>query len=329
MRHFRLNIIVTVLVIIAASAALGMLLVAGGHAVPKILLAAVIAAMLVRLMQMVWRLIHQMSFFVSALSNSDFMIRFPKSDDRELCEMFNTMNDIIALYRDNQTEIETKRFYYDRILKIMSHELRNSVTPIVSLSDDMLKRPNVYQGETLREGIEVINDRCVSIKRFLDSYYEMTHLPQPQMSTIDVGQMLAHIRQLFTQELQKPEWLGAELRFSYGDGMTIDGDEALLSQVLINLITNALQATADTVQPMVEVVASTPNGKPYITVTDNGTGIPEDIIADIFQPFYTTRESGTGVGLCISRQIMRQHGGDLTVSSKVGAGAQFTLVFCV
>ena len=105
MRHFRLNIIITVLVIIAASAALGMLLVAGGHAVPKILLAAVIAAMLVRLMQMVWRLIHQMSFFVSALSNSDFMIRFPKSDDRELCEMFNTMNDIIALYRDNQTEI--------------------------------------------------------------------------------------------------------------------------------------------------------------------------------------------------------------------------------
>lgn len=329
MRHFRLNIIITVLVIIAASAGLGILLAAGGHAVPKILLAAVIAAMLVRLMQMVWRLIHQMSFFVSALSNNDFMIRFPKSDDRELCEMFNTMNDIIALYRDNQTEIETKRFYYDRILKIMSHELRNSITPIVSLSDDMLKRPNVYQGETLREGIEVINDRCVSIKRFLDSYYEMTHLPQPQMSTIDVGQMLAHIRQLFTQELQKPEWQGAELRFSYGDGMTIDGDEALLSQVLINLITNALQATADTVHPVIEVVASTPNGKPYITVTDNGTGIPDEIIADIFQPFYTTRESGTGVGLCISRQIMRQHGGDLTVSSKLSAGAQFTLVFCV
>lgn len=327
MRHFRLNIILALLVIIVASAALGMLLAAGGHAVPKILLTAVIAAMLVRMMQMVWRLIHQMSFFVRALSNSDFMIRFPRSDDHELCEMFSTMNDITEIYRDNQIEIETKRFYYDRILKIMSHELRNSVTPIVSLSDDMLKRPNVYQGDTLREGIEVINDRCVSMKRFLDSYYEMTHLPQPQMSTIDVGQMLAHIKQLFDQELKKQEYNNVDLRFNYGNGMSINGDCDLLSQVLINLINNALQATTNTKRPLIEIVASTPNGKPYITVTDNGTGIPDDIIADIFLPFYTTRESGTGVGLCISRQIMRLHGGDLTVSSKPGTGSQFTMSF--
>lgn len=329
MRHFRLNIILTVLVIIVASTVLGILFATGGHAVPKLLLTAVIAIMLARLMRIVWRLIHQMSFFVRALSNNDFMIRFPKSDDREMCEMFNTMNAIIEIHRDNLIEIETKRFYYDRILKIMSHELRNSITPIVSLSDDMLKRPQVYQGQTLHEGIEVINDRCVSIKRFLDSYYEMTHLPQPQMNTIDVGQMMTHIKQLFVQELQKPELHNVVLRFSYGDGMTINGDEALLSQVLINLITNAIQATTDTERPVIEIVASTPNGKPYITVTDNGTGIPDDIITDIFQPFYTTRESGTGVGLCISRQIMRQHGGDLTVSSKPGTGAQFVMAFCL
>lgn len=241
--------------------------------------------------------------------------------------MFNAMNDIINIYRDNLTEIETKRFYYDRILKIMSHELRNSITPLTSLSDDMLKRPQVYQGETLREGLEVINDRCVSIKRFLDSYYEMTHLPQPQMISIDVEQLFVRINQLFMQELKKPEHSNVTLNFSFGKGMVINGDEALLSQVLINLINNALQATAGTEHPLIEVFASTPNGKPCITVTDNGIGIADDIIADIFQPFYTTRESGTGVGLCISRQIMRLHGGDLTVSSQLGKGAQFTMEF--
>lgn len=327
MRYFRLSMVLVVMALVAASAALGMLIAAGGHTAAVVLSALAVVILSVRLMQMVRRLIHQMSFFVNALSDKDFMIRFPESDDRELCEMFSAMNRIIALYRDNRTEIETKRLYYDRILKIMNHELRNSITPLVSLSDDMLKRPQVYCGDVLREGVEVINDRCVSIKRFLDAYYEMTHLPSPQMGTIEVEQLLAHVRQLFVRELRRPEFQNVDLRFSVGRGMTLDGDEALLCQVLINLINNALQATAATARPLIEVVASTPGGKPCITVTDNGTGIVDDIIADIFQPFYTTRSDGTGVGLCISRQIMRQHGGDLTVSSRPGKGAQFAMVF--
>lgn len=327
MRYFRLSMVLVVMALVAASAALGMLIAAGGHTAAVVLSALVVAILSVRLMQMVRRLIHQMSFFVNALSDKDFMIRFPESDDCELCEMLSVMNRIIALYRDNRTEIETKRLYYDRILKIMNHELRNSITPLVSLSDDMLKRPQVYRGDVWREGMEVINDRCVSIKRFLDAYYEMTHLPPPQMGTIEVEQLLAHVRQLFVRELRRPEFQNVDLRFSVGRGMTLDGDEALLCQVLINLINNALQATAATARPLIEVVASTPGGKPCITVTDNGTGIADDIIADIFQPFYTTRSDGTGVGLCISRQIMRQHGGDLTVSSRPGKGAQFAMVF--
>lgn len=327
MRYFRLSMVLVVMALVAASAALGMLIAAGGHTAAVMLSASVVVILSVRLMQMVRRLIHQMSFFVNALSDKDFMIRFPESDDRELCEMFGAMNRIIALYRDNLTEIETKRLYYDHILKIMSHELRNSITPLVSLSDDMLKRPQVYRGDVWREGVEVINDRCVSIKRFLDAYYEMTHLPPPQMGTIEVEQLLAHVRQLFVRELRRPEYQNVDLRFSIGRGMTVGGDEALLCQVLINLINNALQATADTARPLIEVVASTPGGKPCITVADNGTGIADDIIADIFQPFYTTRSDGTGVGLCISRQIMRQHGGDLTVSSRPGKGAQFVMVF--
>lgn len=327
MRYFRLSMVLVVMALVAASAALGMLIAAGGHTAAVVLSALAVVILSVRLMQMVRRLIHQMSFFVNALSDKDFMIRFPESDDCELCEMLSVMNRIIALYRDNRTEIETKRLYYDRILKIMNHELRNSITPLVSLSDDMLKRPQVYRGDVWREGMEVINDRCVSIKRFLDAYYEMTHLPPPQMGSIEVEQLLAHVRRLFVRELRRPEFQNVDLRFSVGRGMTLDGDEALLCQVLINLINNALQATAATARPLIEVVASTPGGKPCITVTDNGTGIADDIIADIFQPFYTTRSDGTGVGLCISRQIMRQHGGDLTVSSRPGKGAQFAMVF--
>lgn len=327
MHHFRLNIIFTAVALIIASVALGMLVTSAGYVLLKALLVLSILGIAVRLLMIVRRLIHQMSFFVNALSSKDFMIRFPKSDDSELCEMFNAMNEIAEKYRRYLSDLETKRHYYDRILKIMSHELRNSITPIVALTDDMLKRPQVYQGESLHEGLEVINGQCVGMKRFLDSYYEMTHLPQPQKTFIDVRQMLAHVRQLFAQEMQKPEHQNVDLRFSFGMGMTIDADESMINQVLINLITNALQATAETEHPLIEIMASTPNGKPCITVTDNGTGIADDIKDDIFQPFFTTHANGTGIGLCISRQIMRLHGGDLTVTSRVGRGAEFMMVF--
>lgn len=327
MRHFKLNMLMTVAALITMATALGMLLAADGHAVLKMMLALAVAGLAAMLLQMVRRLIRQMVFFVNALSSKYFMIRFHESDDRELSEMFDSMNRIMDIYRDNRTEVEAKLNYYERIQKTMNHELRNSVTPLVSQSDDMLKRPQVYQGKALREGIEVINDRCANIKCFLDAYYEMTHLPPPQKSVVDVEKMLAHIRLLFVRELQQSECQKVDLRFSIGRGMTVEGDEALLSQVLINLINNALQATSANAHRLIEVTASTPNGKPCITVTDNGAGIADDIIDDIFQPFYTTRSSGTGVGLSIGRRIMRQHGGDLTVSSRPGKGAQFFMEF--
>lgn len=292
-----------------------------------ILLALAAIFIIAKMVQIIWQLIHLMSYFVKALNSRDFMMRFPPSDDNELQEMFSTMNKITVMYQDYLKEIETKHFYYDRILKIMSHELRNSITPIVSLSSDMLKRPSNYQGTQMTEGLEVINTGCIGIKRFLDSYHQLTHLPQPQTAHIDVPQMLAQTKRLLDSELQKPENADTQFVFSYGDSMAIEGDEPMLRQVLINLIQNAIQATRHTTNPHIEIMASTPNGIPCITVTDNGEGIPSDIINDIFQPFYTTRTDGSGIGLCISRQIMRLHNGDLTVSSKEGHGAQFMMTF--
>lgn len=327
MNHFRLYLVLLTLMLIAASVGIGMTLGNDGNRTYTILLVMVGILVITKMIQIIWQLIHLMSYFVNALNNRDFMMRFPPSDDSELREMFGTMNKIVMMYQNYLKEIETKHLYYDRILKIMSHELRNSITPIVSLSSDMLKRPAQYQGIQLKEGLEVINSQCVGIKRFLDSYYEMTHLPQPQIQQTDVEQLFARTKQLFEQELLKPCYNNAELTFKYGNGMTVNADGQMLSQVLINLIKNALQATVDTQHPLIEVTASTPNGKPYITVSDNGTGIPDNIIKDIFHPFYTTRPEGTGIGLCISRQIMKLHGGDLTVNSKLGKGSIFTITF--
>ncbi|MDE5783625.1 MAG: HAMP domain-containing histidine kinase [Prevotella sp.] len=327
MNHFRLYLMLLTLMLIAVSVCIGITLSNGANYTYTILLTSAAILIIAKMMHIIRQLIHLMSYFVKALNNRDFMMRFPASNDDELQEMFSTMNRIAVMYQDNLKEIETKHFYYDRILKIMSHELRNSITPIVSLSSDMLKRPSQYQGPQLKEGLEVINNQCTGIKRFLDSYYEMTHLPQPQRQQTDIEQLFTRTRQLFKQELSKPCYNNVKLTFSYGNGMTVDADGQMLSQVLINLIKNALQATVDTQHPLIKVTASTPNGKPCITVSDNGTGIPDNIIKDIFHPFYTTRPEGTGIGLCISRQIMKLHGGDLTVTSKQGKGSIFTVTF--
>lgn len=328
MNHFRLYLVLLTLMLIAVSIGIGMTLGNGEEYYIYIILLALAAIFIItKMIQMIWQLIHVMSYFVRALANRDFMMRFPPSDDAELQEMFCTMNKIATMYQDYLKEIETKHFYYDRILKIMSHELRNSITPIVSLSSDMLKRPSQYQGSRMQEGLEVINSQCVGIKKFLDSYYEMTHLPQPQIEQTDVAQLFARTKQLFEQELQKPCHNNVRMTFKYGSGMTVNADGQMLNQVLINLIKNALQATLGTQHPLIEITATTPNGKPCITVSDNGTGIPDSIINDIFHPFYTTSPEGTGVGLCISRQIMRLHGGDLTVNSKLGKGSIFTITF--
>ena len=117
------------------------------------------------------------------------------------------------------------------------------------------------------------------------------------------------------------------VKFSWGEGMTLMADEAMLTQVLTNLIRNAREATEEMADACVRVVATDSGGSPYILVSDNGPGIPDDIKEEIFLPFYTTKQDGNGIGLCLSRQIMRQHGGDLKLSLSNGTGATFMVTF--
>ena len=102
--------------------------------------------------------------------------------------------------------------------------------------------------------------------------------------------------------------------------MMLSIDPALMNQVMLNLLRNALDAVASTPNPRVEVVISVSDTHPYLTVSDNGEGIPEKVMDNLFQPFYTSKPGGSGVGLSICRQIVRRHGGELTIRSRVGKG---------
>ncbi len=255
----------------------------------------------------------------------DFTLRFPVTRDNEMNSIHESMNRIIDFSRDRTNALETRKLYYDRILRIMTHELRNSITPIVSLAEDMERHPERYNGDNLPEALSVIATESREVKRFLDSYYELTHLPKPEKKMVDAVEFFSQIRTLVDIKAKERGQSGVALNFAVASGMKIEIDSVQMRRVFVNLLSNALRAVDDVEAPEITVAASMPEGRPFITVSDNGCGMSARILENLFQPFFTTRPDGNGIGLCLSRQIVRLHGGDIHVSSTPGRGSTFRI----
>ena len=321
MKHFRLNLLLRLTATVAATAAATVMFMHGMWA-PACLAAivAVVAAMM--LMALVGRLSRTLSLFATSLEMNDVTVKFDfGKDDRTLRQMAETMNRIVHLYRDNTRQYETGKLYYDRILRIMTHEMRNSITPIAAIAADMEKHPAKYPGDNLSEAIAVIKGQSEGIKHFLDAYYSMTHIPSPEKKTVDAIDFFGTVMTKAKLEATNRGLSADVCTFTVARGLILDIDTALMDQALANLIRNALDAVADVADPAVKVTVTSSDGQPYISVEDNGHGIAPSIAENLFQPFHTTKPGGSGVGLYLSRQIVRQHGGDLSLSQLPSGGA--------
>lgn len=267
------------------------------------------------------------SSFVAALENDDRTMRFDiDSDDREIKEMARSMNRIITHYRSNQLELETRKLYYDRILRTMTHEMRNSITPVLALANDYAVHPDKYNPEMLAETMGVIGIQAESIKKFLDSYYNLTHLPEPQKQSIAVSDFCKRIRTLTYLEEKRRGIMQPVCSFSIPVDMEVNIDPDLMAQAMMNILRNALDAVTDISKPRIDITVSISGGIPFIKVADNGPGLPETVRQNLFQPFVTTKKGGSGIGLSLSRQIARLHGGDLSLTSS-SHGTTATLTF--
>lgn len=325
MRRFRLNLFLLIAISAACFILAGYL---SAHGKMALALAAGLSGELAAgiLMLHVRRPIHLMSAFVAALENNDRTMRFDSTtDDRELNEISRSMDRIMTLYRGSQMELETRKLYYDRILRIMTHEMRNSITPVIALAADYAGHPEKYDSKMLAETMEVIGSQAESIKRFLDAYYNLTHLPEPRRTDVVASDFLNHLRTLTALEEKRRGFDTAVCHFSCPVDMKLHIDSDLMMQALMNLVRNALDAVADTANPNVEIGASISDGESFITVADNGPGLPNSVKSNLFQPFLTTKKGGSGIGLSLSRQIARLHGGDLFVSSHPNRKTIFTL----
>lgn len=325
MRRFRLRYALLLAAVVLSACAMTWLFVSG--LVPQAVAAGLLLAVcLLCLAALVGRLVRVMSTFVSALEADDTTVRFDfTGSGAELRRMGRAMNRIVELYRSNKAEIEQGKLYYDRILKVMTNEMRNSVTPVIALADELEKHPDRYSRAEAHEALGLIRSQSESIKRFLDAYFELTHIPEPAVGETDAADFFGRIRSTIQYEARSRGLADDVCRFTVAKDMRLNIDTGLMAQAMVNLLRNALDAVAGTASPRIDVTVSQTHGHPYITVKDNGCGIAPGAAENLFMPFFTTKPGGCGVGLCLSRQIVRRHGGDIRLIATASPGALFAV----
>ena len=267
-RHFTWNVVLMLLLVMimpAASVLLAVLVTehrSTDSAQVLLTLGAIASAViaivaLFRLIRLIRYPINQTELMARAVKSKDFMLHIPKTDDPMLGRASDDMNRILETYRKDQNELETRKNYYDRILRVMTHELRNTVTPIVSLTDWMIQNPDAQTEEERREAIGIINTQAHNVCSFLESYRQLTVLAQPAMTDIPATTLFRNIQALIKAEK------GAErVRFETAGDVILHVDSSLLSLALMNIIRNAIQATDGVEDGQVTVLASMPGGKP-------------------------------------------------------------------
>ncbi len=238
----------------------------------------------------------------------------------------NTKMCIYAL-NDINSELDDKEIEsWIRLTRVLTHEIMNSITPITSLSETLLSL-HKNANKDIRNGLEVISSTGKGLIDFVESYRKFTHLPTPQPSLFYAAGLAERIKQL-TQCNNTLSGTPIIISIEPHD-LIIHADEKLITQVILNLVKNAMQSIGNAADGLIQIKGyCNPDESVSLEIMDNGPGISPEMADHIFIPFFTTKEGGSGIGLSISRQIMRLHGGTLTLkSSPLKKETAFILTF--
>jgi len=252
-----------------------------------------------------------------------------KLEDRSL--RIYSLQDIKSQLEAN--EIES----WQKMTRVLSHEISNSVTPISTLSDGIhmkLKQGRKDQAgrliiekdaaRDLLQSSELIQDRSDALVEFMEHYKNFSRLPNPVPDKIVLVEFLEGLDLLFRDDLEKE---GIVLDFKQADpSLVMHGDKNLLEQAIINLVRNSIDALKKGKDRLIRISISQPNKSEILMeISDNGSGIPREIQSQVFIPFFTTKQRGTGIGLSIVRKIIHMHGGTIQVDSREGRGSTFAI----
>lgn len=249
-----------------------------------------------------------------AIRNRDFTFRLPTdgllSGERAMQETLNSLGETIH-QQVNQNEVES----WERLTRVLTHEIMNATAPITSISQSLLSRPDVRDSQ-LEEGIRAIHETSSHLSEFVSNYRKMSELEKPKIEDVGMLKMIDDIRKAYPL-------LAWEV--SVSSDLTVRADVGMLRQVLMNLVKNAIEAKAQ----KIVVEESRKTASPTLCIGNDGLPILAENRQSLFVPFFTTKRSGNGIGLSISRRIMTEQGGWLELEERnlPGCHVTFKLTF--
>ena len=219
---------------------------------------------------------------------------------------------IIALNDINHELDEREIDSWIRLTRVLTHEMMNSLTPVTSLSETLLALPGAQADEELRQGLETIRTTGKGLVNFVMSYRKLTRLPSPEPTLFDVHPFLLRMIQLAKHQHPCPN-----IRITLEkvpEDLMVFADESMLAQVMTNLLKNAIHAIGASEDGEIRLRAFVDDQDMiHIEVSNNGSEITPEMAEQIFIPFFTTKEDGSGIGLSLSKQMMRLQGGSISL----------------
>ena len=243
-----------------------------------------------------------------AVKNGDYAFRLPTSGllpgERALQQALNDMQgDIARLVARHEVES------WQKLTRVLTHEIMNATAPISSICQAYLSNPQI-KGSEYEEGIQAIHDTSKSLTNFVDSYRKLTQLQAPVVEPLPLTSFLESIRALYPDL----NW-----HIFLPQNVTLEADRNMLRQVFINLTKNAIEAHATDID-----IRMSQNERPVLLFSNNGAPIPADVAREIFIPFFTTKSSGTGIGLSLSRQMLMMQNIELGLADTSISGYHVT-----
>ena len=245
---------------------------------------------------------------------------------------------MLVAMQNIQNELEEEEMKsWQNLIRVLTHEIMNSITPIASLSSTaygLLKDGRECEipesmNETIddvRHAVNTIEKRSKGLLTFIENYRELTRIPKPNFKIVQIKNLFERVEHLMKDQLE-----AYSIKFQMQIdpvSLGITADPALIEQVLINLCKNSVEAVNGVSRPKIKLKAGTDGrGNPVIKISDNGKGIKEEVVEKIFIPFFTTKPQGSGIGLSLSRQIIRLHKATIGVTSTPNEKTVFKLRF--
>ncbi len=280
------------------------------------LVISILLLIIIALLFWQWRHQRKLSLRVKlmreALRNHDFMFRLPTKrmlpGDRDLHgalnEMFGEINHLLA-----RNEVES----WQRLTRVLTHEIMNAMTPISSITQVYIDSPLV-KGTPLEEGMRAIYDTSLSLQTFVESYRKLTQLQAPHIERVILNNLLSTVCMLYPNV----EWhINIENKQTE---VSVDG--GLMRQVLVNIVKNAVEAGARNI----DICIKKNEDVVQMFVSNDAPHIMPEVAREIFVPFFTTKSSGSGIGLPLARQMMLAQDGNLTLADTPVAGYHTTFV---